>query len=188
MKFKDYIEESNQFVYHGQNYPGDPFKHMDKRIHEGNQQEGPGIYFGAYNVAKDYGKFITKTKDRIQNKDFVKSRAELSKTKLYNRLPKFLYELFKIDPEPIYYEITNWIEIYEPEDIKDYHFDILAKKLKYEETRNFLITYAKLYKKDFLDVFNKVYPNIKGTYNPDLNFYAFLKSVKLEKVEKVEKT
>jgi len=30
--------------------------------------------------------------------------------------------------------------------------------------------------------------NIKGTYNPDLNFYAFLKSVKLEKVEKVEKT
>jgi hypothetical protein len=158
---------------------------MDKRIHEGNQQEGPGIYFSSLDVAEQYGKFITKTKDKIDSSKFLNSRKSVSEYyHLYTKLPLFLKELYKIDPEPIYYELSNWMEIYEPEDVKDYHFQEMKNKLKDEQIRYFLTTYADLYKKDFLDVFHKVYKNrYYGTYNPQLNFYAFLKPVEVEKVE-----
>jgi hypothetical protein len=186
MKFKNYLNEGkNQYLYHGQNYPGNPFPSMAKRLSEGNQQEGPGIYFGDLKTAESYGKYIWKTVKPVNQKDFLKSRASVSSQRgFYKHLPKFLRRLWKKDPEPMFYELSNWVEIQEPEDIKNYHFDLLAEKLKYEEVRNFLITYADLYSgKDFLEAFNFVYPRIKGTYNPELNFYAFLKPVDVIKVE-----
>jgi hypothetical protein len=185
MKFKEYIIESKkQYLYHGQNYPGDPFKNMEKRIHEGNQQEGPGIYFGSYDVAKDYGKYVFKTTNEIESINFLNSKKTVYDYKgLYRKIPLFLKLLYKVDPEPVFYEISNWIEVYELKDVKDYHFEEMKKNLKDEQIRYFLSTYADLYKKDFLDVFNKVYPLYWGTYNPQLNFYAFLKPIKIERVK-----
>ena len=185
MKFKDYINESKQYLYHGTNRRWEPFAlGWENHIAEGNMQEGPGIYFGgSIDIAMAYGSNIWKSTAEHDDKKFLKSRASVySQKALFNSLPKFLRKLHKIDPEPLFYEISNWIEIHEPEDIRDYHFDMLAEKLKYEETRNFLVTYAELYTgKDFIKTFNSVYPNIKGTYNPKENFYALLKPIKVEK-------
>jgi hypothetical protein len=187
MRFKEFkeINEGKQYLYHGGTHRLSPFaRGWENHISEGNMQEGPGVYFSTIDIAQTYGHNIWKSTSEHNDNSFIKSRASVKSQKsLYNNLPKFLRKLWKKDPEPIYYEISNWIEIHNPEDIKDRHFDLLTEKLKDEETRNFLITYADLYPgKVFIEVFNSVYPNIKGTYNPKLNFYALLKPINIEKI------
>jgi hypothetical protein len=182
MKFKDYLNENDLYLYHGTNYKGNPFKKM--RIGEGNMQEGPGIYFSTYNVAKDYGKYVYKTKKPITLRGFIESRKLVKTQKnLYNKLPNFIEEFAKIDKEEMFYEISNYIEIYEPDDIQPYHFTELAKKYGSEQVRNLLITYVQIFgEQNFLKIFDKIYPNIKGLYNKELNFFALLKPVDLELV------
>jgi len=185
--FKNYLNEGKkQYLYHGQNYPADPFKGFEKkykRMNWGNQQEGPGIYFGDLETAKGYGDHIYKTKEKIDSINFLNSRKLVKDYKgLLRKIPLFLKELHKIDPEPMFYNMSDWIELSDPKDIRDWHFDEMKENLKYEEIRNFLITYSELYEDDFVRVFNKVYPLYYGTFNPNLNFYAFLKPVKVEKV------
>jgi hypothetical protein len=185
MKFKDYLnylnESTPEVLYHGQRFKGDPFKSMKKYYNQGNQQEGPGIYFGSLEVANDYGPFVYKTVESLKNKLFLPSRKSIGRIpNFYKKVPVLLKELFKLDEETMFYQISDWIPVSEPEEIEEYHIEEFASKLKDEELRNFLITYADLYGGDFLDVFNKVYPKVYGTFNKELNFYAFLKPVKVE--------
>ena len=180
--FKQFLSEQNKEFYHGQQTKDNPFNM--KNFNKGNQQEGPGVYFGDYNTAKSYGSYVFKSTQSFKNLLFIPSRSRISTVKeLYKKIPLLLKKLYEVDQESMFYEISNWIEVYEPQDIEDWHFTEMSKNLKDEEVRNFLITYADLYGLDFLEVFNEVYPKIYGTYNKKLNFYSLLKPVKLELIE-----
>ena len=191
--FKNLIMDSKSDIsntdklYHGQNRRGNPFKDMKKYIKTGNQQEGPGVYFGSYTVASSYGNFIYETIETIseinQNKIFLPSRKPISTVKMfYNRLPELFRNLSKKSDdnlENMFYLISDWIEIYEPEDLLDNDsiFDDFAKSIKNDDARNFFITMADNFGGDFVDEFNKIYPKIYGLFNDDLNYYVFLKPI-----------
>ncbi len=176
MKFKEYLKqdlkdlnESTLTIYHGDNHET---KKIDpKLMMNGNVQEGIGIYFGNLVVAKSYGKDIVQAE--VNQKDFKPSRGTVKRNlKLaYN----ILRDLWHIDPESMYYLITDWVEIVEIEDITHDDIRLLAQKMGSDEVRNFQITLAEAFGvENFVKIWNKVYPKNTGTYDKDTGFYAII--------------
>ena len=140
-----------------------------------NNQEGIGIYFGNLDVASSYGRSIVQAE--INPKKFIDSRESIGK---YSKgiLNQLLQILHKTDNEPLYYELTDWgVEVQEPEDVTSAHLRELSLNLKDEEVRNFQIDMAQKFGVEaFVEAWNKIYPQIHGTYNKDLGFYAVINS------------
>ena len=179
-KFRDYINESIT-IYHGDNH--NTTKLDSKLMNNGNNQEGIGIYFGSLETAESYGKNIVYLE--INPKNFIESREPVKKH-LRSKLQDILVELHNLDPEPLYYDCTDWgMEVSSPEDIEPYHLAQLAKNIENEEVRNFQIDMAEKFSvENFVKIWNKIYPNIYGTYHvqPNDTWYAVINTkLKLKK-------
>ena len=150
-----------------------------------NNQEGIGIYFSTdINVAKDYGPYISKTE--VNRKDFIESRSLVEEVPIIKKnLPKLLRKFKKVKPEEMYYLCTDYgVEIYNPEDLRDYHIDMLVDKMQTEEIRNLQITLTESFGiNDFVKIWNQTI-NKLGTVNSNLEFYAITKPVKLYQINK----
>lgn len=174
MKFKEFINESKVIVYHGDDFGT---KKLDpKFMNNGNNQEGIGIYFGSFETAELYGKYIIQAE--IDTKKFIDSRKNIGEYINSKQLSKILIDMWKSDEETMYYMITDWIEVSEPEDVKLNHIEYLAEKMQDEEVRNFQITLAEQFGVvNFVKSWNKHYKNIHGTYqkqNADEIWYCII--------------
>ena len=168
---REAIKEANSItIYHGDNFNT---KKIDpKLMMNGNVQEGPGIYFGSLEVAQSYGKNVVYTE--VDPKKFIPSRGTVGKyLKLRYNIMKILH---KTDPEPFYYDLTDWgQEIAEPEDVTSEDLRFLSEQIKEEEVRNFLIGLAQSFgPEEVANAWMKVYPNKLGTYNNEIDFYAII--------------
>lgn len=173
---KTYMNEDSNMVdiYHGDDYNTKKIeiKHMMSK--DSNNQEGIGIYFGTLDIANSYGKDIISA--TVNKKRFWGSRNSLSKHTNYKFILSLFKTLHKIDDEPLYYMATDWgIEISQPEDVTWIHLIELAKNMMSEEVRNFQIIISQQFGViNFVEAWNKVFPNNLGTYNKELNFYAII--------------
>lgn len=174
--FKEYINETSAMVqiYHGDNYNTKKIEIKNMMSKDSNNQEGIGIYFGTLDVAQDYGKYIVTAK--VNKKRFWGSRNSLSKHTNYKFILKLFKILFEIDNEPLYYMVTDWgLEISEPEDVGHEELAFLAQKVMEEEVRNFQISMAQDYGvENFVEAWNKVFPDNFGTYNKENDFYTII--------------
>jgi hypothetical protein len=179
--FKEYINESKIIVYHGDNFGTKSL--VPKLMNDGNNQEGIGIYFGSLNTAKDYGKDIVSAS--INHARFIPSREPIGDFVNTKLIYKLLLEMYKIDKEEMYYLITDYVEVAEPEDLTKYHIDDLANIMIHEQVRNFQITLANIFGvTNFVVQWNKII-KIDGTYHNrgSENWYAIINTnIKLNKV------
>ena len=181
MTFRELIVEGKKItVYHGDNYGTSKIE--IRLMNNGNNQEGIGIYFGTLATAESYGKDIVSAE--IDLSKFIDSRKPIGKYLNDKKIFEILNELFEIDKETFYYYITDWVEVYEPEDITDDNIMYLAKKVKSDQVRNFQIDLSQRFGvENFVKAWNK-FTKIDGTFNPELEFYAILNpNIKLEKIK-----
>jgi len=167
--FKEIFESTKVTIYHGDNHNTKEIKptQMDK----GNMQNGPGIYFSEdITVAKLYGKNIVQVE--VDPKKFIPSRGPVSKMKLGYYMLK---DLWKVDKEAMYYLISDWIEVHEPDDVTIDDVALLFSKMKQNEIRNFLITLSDSFGvEELVKVWMKHYPNKLGTYDKNTGFYSVI--------------
>ena len=176
MNFKQFLNESKIKVYHGDNHDT---KRLDpKLMNNGNNQEGIGIYFGDYETAEKYGKFIVEAE--INPKMFIHSRKSIGDFVKSDSLGRFIRGLElgtwkNKNKENLWSLATDYgVEVYEAEDLKPYHIDELARLMKDEQVRNFQITLAETFGVErFVNHWN-FYFRWHGTYNPDNGFYAII--------------
>ena len=182
MNFKNYLNESKITLYHGDNY-GTHFI-SPKKMAQGNMQEGPGIYFSPdIKVARIYGSKIVSIE--ADPKTFLNSRKMVKQERsLNNNLYYILKDLWKSDNEAMFYLVSDYIFVQEPEDVNLSILREFKPYLETEEVRNLFITLSDSFGIDkFQKAFEKHLPRKTGTYNPDLQFYAVIKQVKINKVE-----
>jgi len=160
--FKQFILESKLTIYHGDNF--NTKKLSPKLMNNGNNQEGIGIYFSTeLSTAQNYGKNIVSLE--IDTTKFVGSRDNVSKHLSKKSLIKLFEEINKIDNEAFYYFVSDWIEVYNPEDIEQWHLEAMVDNIGSEKIRNFQITMAEIVGvENFVKIWNKVFKNIHGTY------------------------
>jgi len=164
-------------LYHGSNQ--NFTKISSEYMNLGNNQEGIGIYFSDFEIAKRFGKYIYQT--NVNPKKFINSRDYISK---YINVLKFLKELFKYDSEEIIMLLQDYgLEVFDENDITPKILKDLAKELKYEEVRNFQIEFYQRYRDEFVNIWMKLYPNILGTKKDNI-FCIINTSVKIEKYKK----
>jgi hypothetical protein len=188
MSLKQYLNESKITVYHGDNYGT---KKLDpKLMNNGNNQEGIGIYFGDYETAEKYGKFIVEAE--INPKMFMDSRALISKYLSEQQIVKLLMSLpegigwKRKNKDDLYGLVTDYgVEVYEPEDLKSYHVHEAAELMKDEEVRNFQIILAETFGVErFVEKWNDIFPRRHGTYSKENNFYAIINTrIKVKQIE-----
>ena len=180
--YENILHESSMInVYHGDDYGTTEIIPRNMWL-GGNSQEGIGIYFGSMETAEQYGKYITMAK--IDPRKYPNSRVIASDILNINKTAKFLKILWKNDEESMYYYITDYMYIPEIKDIKDYHMKEFASLLLNNELRNFQIELVERMGIDiFVDTWNKIFPDIHGTYEPVAHFFAILNTdVKLTPV------
>ena len=141
---------------------------------KGNLQEGIGIYFSDnLETAQYYGDHIVAADihpDRI-----IVSRGDIGDYLETEQMVGMFKNLWKIDPEQMYYLISNYVEIWEPADITERHLKMLAKEMKTEQVRNFQITLGQTFEiKNFVESWNLNIKNIDGTINSDLGFFCII--------------
>jgi hypothetical protein len=186
--FLDYVssinESSSTIVYHGDDFNTTKLEPKWMLHKDSNNQEGVGIYFSIRpETAKSYGKNIVAAE--INHKNFIDSRSELGKinSKKIVNLMKYLHSL---DNEPLWYLLTDYgFEVYKPEDVEDWHFLELYKKMKTEHIRNFQIELAQKFNtEDFVKAWNK-FVKIDGTFQKQPNgdvWYAIINTdIKISK-------
>lgn len=164
-EFREWLREANTLttVYHGDNFGTTKIDPKWMLHADSNNQEGVGIYFGTLlETAQAYGKDIVKAE--INHKKFIDSRASVSKLNKASTV-KLLQELHKIDNEPLWYLLTDYnFEVYEPEDVEDYHLEKLYDKMKSTQIRWFQIELAEKFgTENFVKAWNK-HLKIDGTF------------------------
>ena len=180
---KEILEKELITVYHGGNQY---FTKIDPKYmltDNSNAQEGIGIYF-AENIetAKGYGDKIVYTE--IDKSKFIDSQDFMSDYINDLQLEKFAIEINKICQknknvkEKIFYSISNWIEIYEPDDVNEYNILDYLNNIIDEEVRNFQIELAEnIGVVNFVNIWNKLLKNIHGTFQKQGKgdtFYAII--------------
>lgn len=181
--YKEILMESRkETIFHGDNYGTTKIDPKRMLTSNSNNQEGVGIYFGSLEVAKSYGKDIVKAE--VDKSKFYSSRKLVEdERELFRKLPDMLSKLNKIDPESMFYFISDWIEVTEPKEVEEFHFKQMAVFLGTGQIRNLQISLAKTFGVvDFVKIWNKLLPNNLGTYDKQTEFYAIINpKVKLEK-------
>jgi len=170
-------------VFHGSN---SVFRHIEPKymlLEKSNAQEGVGIYFGTFETAEGYGKHIMKT--TINEKYFVDSYASVGKVLRKNDLVKLCIDMHKVDSEAMFYKISDWIYIENPEDVTKSEIIEFVDNIKDDEVRNFMVDFAMTFGvEDFVKSWNTHFKYIHGTYNKQLNFYSIINTTyKLEVVK-----
>jgi len=160
-------------VYHGDNFGTTKIDPINMDL-KGNLQEGVGIYFtDNLETAQYYGAHIVTA--NIRPDRFIDSRGYIGDYLETKQMIEMFKNLWKIDPEQMYYLISNYVEIWEPADITERHLTMLAKEMKTEEVRNFQITLGRAFEiKNFVESWNSNIKNIDGTMNSDLGFYCII--------------
>jgi hypothetical protein len=176
MKFKKFINEAKTVItYHGGNTILNPSKDIKYLVTKNsNNQEGIGYYFGPIETAQMYGKKIVQTE--VDPKNFIGSRDDVSKHFKKISVLMLLTELHNTDNEPLYFLLTDWgKEIMEPEDVTRGDLMFLAKHYLNDEVRDFQIDLAdKFGVATFVEIWNRIFKNIHGTYNKDLDWYCII--------------
>lgn len=160
--YKEFISEGKKLtIFHGDNFNT---KKLDpKKMNKGNNQEGIGIYFSnIIETAKEYGKNVISIE--VDKSKLIPSRGYIGGEIDANKIAKILKAMYEVDNEEMYYYMTDYVEIIEPEDIEDYHFEELANNVRGEQVRNFQIDLANTFGVvNFIKAWNK-FTDIDGTY------------------------
>jgi len=172
--------DSEITVYHGgNNYATDILpKYM--LTDDSNAQEGVGIYFGEQlKTAQIYGpKIVSLTIDKNR---FIDAREDALKNisiRTWKKIGQYMFE--NGDREELYYAVSDWMEVVEPEDLEDWMVDEFIEKAVDGEIRNVQIQLAEIDLDAFVEGWNKYVKNYDGTYqkqgkNGD-TFYAVIKT------------
>lgn len=171
--FEDYNNSNLITVYHADNHGTTEIK-IENMDLSGNMQEGIGIYF-ADNIeaARYYGDHIVTAE--ISPDRFIESRNDIGNYLKIDQMVEMFKYLWKSNPEQMYYLISDYVEIWQPEDINENHLRSLAKNMKTEEVRNFQITLFQHFGiKAFVESWILNIKNIDGTVNSDLGFYCII--------------
>lgn len=171
--FEDFDNTQLITVYHGDNFGTTKIDPINMDL-KGNMQEGVGIYFAdKLEVAEFYGKHIVSA--QISPDRFIDSRGDIGDYLESKQMVEMFKYLWKINPEQMYYLITDYVEVWEPKDLTERHLKILSQEMKTEEVRNFQITLAQTFDvRNFVDSWNLNIKNIDGTVNSDLGFYCII--------------
>lgn len=170
-------------IYHGDNF--DTTKIDIKLMNNGNNQEGIGIYFSTnFDTAKHYGVNIVYAS--INSRRFIDSRKTLKEVKIRDVVENIILELSS-DAENMYYFLSDYYELSEPDDVKQYHLLNVWQYLKDEQVRNFQISMADRFGTEaFVNAWNK-YSNIYGTFqkqgNNEIWFAIINDKIKLERIK-----
>lgn len=166
-------EEKLITVYHGDNYGTTEIKPENMDL-DGNMQEGVGIYFAdTLEAAKYYGDHIVTA--RILEYRFIESREEIGEYLEIDQMIGLLEDLWEVDEESMFYLISDYMEIHNPEDIEDYHIEALAEHMKSEQCRNFQIALAQSFGvTSLVEAWVSNVRNIDGTVNSELGFYCII--------------
>ena len=155
MTFKNLILEGRKVtIFHGDNFRTKKLE--PKLMNNGNNQEGIGIYFSNnIETAKTYGKDLISVE--VDEKKLIPSRGYIGEEIGTDKIAELLKAMNEVDNEEMYYYMTDWIEIYEPEDIEDYHFEMMAENIQDDQVRNFQIDLAQKFGvEDFVEAWNKI--------------------------------
>ena len=176
-------------VFHGQKFAMNSGLQPVWMFHEeGNFEEGAGIYFAdEISVADGYSDKKSEHiyKAIIDETKLVNSRGFMDEEIGTDKIHLILKDLHEKDAEPLYYYLTDYgVELSEPDEVEDYHLEMLADNLGSLEVRNFQIDMSQRFSGvDFVDSWRKVLPDVIGTVNSDRGFYALLDTdIKVEKV------
>jgi len=108
-----------------------------------NNQEGVGIYFSDdIETARSYGKNIIST--NIDKKDFVNSRNLVSNHINKSKIVALLKAMTKIDKESMFYFMSDYTYLEEPENINALSYEKTADMLLKDEIRNMQISLAEV--------------------------------------------
>lgn len=151
-------------IYHGDNHNTklpNPKLMMTKNS---NNQEGVGIYFSDdINAAKDYGGNIISIS--INKKNFIESRDRVNSHINKSKLISLLKAMTKIDKEEMYYYMSDYTELAEPDDIDESSYSNVADAIGNEEVRNLQVELARIIGvESFVKLWNKII-KIDGTYH-----------------------
>ena len=141
---------------------------------DGNSQEGIGIYFGPASVAEGYGKYISKA--LVDPSRYIESRENTLDAIGVDNLAKILEECWKADAEQMYYLATDYgIDIPEPEDIEDYHMEMVAGLLGNNEIRHIQVEIVQAFNIEILvKAWMKVLPDVHGLKESDNEFFIVI--------------
>lgn len=171
----------NKVLYHGDDY-GTTALNAKWMLHdESNNQEGVGIYFSPdINVAKSYGNKISKIS--ADNLRIVNSRLPFNKAIKKQDAVNLMKYIFNND-EDFWYKISDYIEVTGPEDVEDYHFEMLYDTMKGQEIRNWQSEIAMATNiTNFVTGWNKFIP-IDGLYETRTRHHSIINtSIKVERV------
>jgi hypothetical protein len=161
-------------IYHGSDHILHMHDHKYMNTFSSNNQEGIGYYFGDLDTAKSYGDKIFST--TIDNSNFINSRGYVSELLDVNKLIILFQELNKLDSSVFVTDLQDWgIEITDSNDVTDKHLQILALHQQDQEIRNFQIDLCEKFGNvNFIDTWNSTFPDIKGTFNDEINFYCII--------------
>jgi len=174
---QEILEGAQTTIYHGGNRL---IKKLDPKsmIHEGsNNQEGVGIYFGdTIDIAKSYGDKLVYIE--VVPRKFVDARQPAKRFMKANEIAKLISLALKKDSslqEDIFYFVSDYVEIMEPEDLEDYHIEEAAHQIIDNEIRYMQVELAELLGGElFVKLWNKVFRNIHGTYNSNEGFWSVI--------------
>ena len=162
-------------IYHGDNHGTRQLKIKMMMQKSANNQEGVGIYFSdLIDTAEKYAKDVIWVD--INKNNFVESRdparSHISKSKFV----ALLKEMIKIDKEEMFYFLSDYAYIEDPEDIDEYVLLEAAPVLLNNEIRNLQVELATVIGvESFVKLWNKII-RIDGTYHsngPDI-WYAII--------------
>ncbi len=177
----DHINEAKKIiVYHGDDF--NTTKIDPKFMFGGNNQEGVGIYFGALEVAKKYGRDIVSID--INPRDFKDARTDIDRIINEKQAVSIFKYILKKDSD-FWYILTDYgMEISEPEDVDDYHLRELWDSMKTTEARNFQIEIVQNSSVEpFVEAWNK-FTKVHGLYEKESGFYSVINTkYKLTKVK-----
>ena len=161
MKAIELFESRMITVYHGDDFNTtslDP-----KLMNNGNNQEGIGIYFSdQLSTAQAYGKNIIEAQVNI--KRLLPARTQATKIG-ERKIRNILMDMWKLDPEAMFYFVSDWEMVQEVDDVEEYHIHAVANNLVNYELRNFQITMAETFNvSDFVESWVK-HTNIDGLYH-----------------------
>jgi hypothetical protein len=181
--YNELTESKFVTVYHGSSVKFNKISPKHMLTKDSNAQEGVGIYFGSYETAETYGKHIMKID--LDPKYFIDSYSQIGKHVKFNDLVKICKDMYNSDKESMFYKISDWVYVEEPEDIEDYHIDEFANEMRDEMIRNFTVDFAESFGvENFVKSWNKHVSYIHGTHEKNLGFYSVMNTkYKVEVVE-----
>lgn len=180
-KLKEILNEGKgvTVLYHGDDH--NTKKLEPKLMNNGNNQEGVGIYFTPnLEDAETYGKDIVIIE--VDTSKFLPSRELVSNYFKTKDVFKLVKDLHNVDDEEVFYLVSDYVEVAEPEDVDDNVLMEFSEYMLDEELRNFQITLADINVEAFVKSWNKNFPKILGLYGDEQDFYAVINTkIKVEK-------